>query len=426
MKSRLSGKTLFFIFIFILLSSFLYATIIDVPIDYLTIQAAIDAAANSDTVLVRSDTYVENINYNGKLITVGSWFLTTQDTTYISQTIIDGNSIGSVVTFNNGEYSTSVLCGFTIINGSATFGGGIYCYNSSPSLQNVIISGNSATSEGGGIYCIVNSNPSLQNVTISGNSAYHGGGIYYYGSSPSLEDVTITGNSATSNGGGIYCYNSSSSLKNVTMSGNTASDNGGGIWCHNSSPSLENVTITDNSAEVPNGNGGGIYCCNYSNPSLDNITITGNTAGEGGGGICCYNYSSPSLQNVTISGNSASDHGGGILCSSSSPILENVTITVNYAWYGVGIYCDSSSPSLQNVTISGNTAGFYCGGIFCCNDSNPILINSILWNYNEDIYFSYMGNPNSITISYSDIQGGEAGIVTNSNGTVNWLEGNID
>ena len=32
----------------------------------------------------------------------------------------------------------------------------------------------------------------------------------------------------------------------------------------------------------------------------------------------------------------------------------------------------------------------------------------------------------SITISYSDIQGGEAGIVTNNNGSVNWLEGNID
>ena len=29
-------------------------------------------------------------------------------------------------------------------------------------------------------------------------------------------------------------------------------------------------------------------------------------------------------------------------------------------------------------------------------------------------------------IAYSDIQGGEAGIVTNDDGTVNWEEGNID
>ena len=58
------------------------------------------------------------INYNGKLITVGSLFLTTQDTTYISQTIIDGNQNGSVVKFENGEDLTSVLCGFTITNGN--------------------------------------------------------------------------------------------------------------------------------------------------------------------------------------------------------------------------------------------------------------------------------------------------------------------
>jgi len=41
-------------------------------------------------------------------------------------------------------------------------------------------------------------------------------------------------------------------------------------------------------------------------------------------------------------------------------------------------------------------------------------------------YFSEYGNPNTITIAYSDIEGGEAGIVTNNNGTVNCLEGNID
>ena len=120
-------KTLFFIFIFILLSSFLHATIINVPVPYTTIQDGINAATNSDTVLVQPATYFENINYNGKLITVGSLFLTTWDTTYISSTIIDGFSIGSVVTFTNNENSSAILCGFTITNGSANYGGGIHC-----------------------------------------------------------------------------------------------------------------------------------------------------------------------------------------------------------------------------------------------------------------------------------------------------------
>ena len=213
-KSRLSGKVLFFIFIF--LSSFLHATIINVPGDQPTIQAGINAATNSDTVLVQPGTYVENINFNGKLITLGSLFLTTQDTTYISSTTIDGNQNGGVVRFVNEEDTTAVLCGFTITNGSANAGGGIFCYISSPSLESLAISDNSATF-GGGIRCYDSSSPSLQNVTITGNFAYQGGGICCTdNSSPSLVNVTITGNNAWY-GGGIYCINSSPSLINSIL-----------------------------------------------------------------------------------------------------------------------------------------------------------------------------------------------------------------
>jgi predicted outer membrane repeat protein len=158
---------------------------------------------------------------------------------------------------------------------------------------------------------------------------------------------------------------------------------------------------------------------------ISNITIRNGSADFRGGGVYCT-HSSPILENVTITGNSAEYYGGGIYCYSSNLSLTNVTITVNSAVYGGGIYCSHSSPSLQNVTISGNSSSSG-GGIYCNWDSNPTLINCILWNNSpEEIYFYEDADPNSITISYSDIQGGEAGIVTNNNGTVNWLEGNID
>ena len=81
----------------------------------------------------------------------------------------------------------------------------------------------------------------------------------------------------------------------------------------------------------------------------------------------------------------------------------------------------------MNVTITSNSADYYGGGICCGNNCNPSLVNCILWNdLPQEIYFYEGSYPNSITISYSDIQGGEAGIETNNNGTVNWLEGNID
>ncbi|MEA3286786.1 MAG: FG-GAP-like repeat-containing protein, partial [Candidatus Marinimicrobia bacterium] len=69
--------------------------------DFTLIQDAIDASSDGDTVLVYPGTYVENINFNGHNIVVGSLFLTTQDTSYISSTIIDGNQAGSVVTFES-------------------------------------------------------------------------------------------------------------------------------------------------------------------------------------------------------------------------------------------------------------------------------------------------------------------------------------
>jgi len=75
-----------------------------------------------------------------KSITVASLFLTTQDTSYISQTIIDGDSLDSVVKFESGEDTTSVICGFKITNGQGApypnyTGGGITCNNSSPRLE---------------------------------------------------------------------------------------------------------------------------------------------------------------------------------------------------------------------------------------------------------------------------------------------------
>jgi predicted outer membrane repeat protein len=186
---------------------------------------------------------------------------------------------------------------------------------------------------------------------------------------------------------------------------------------------FEGNTITDNSADY----GGGIYCYS-SNPGLENVTITGNSADFHGGGICCWGNSNPGLENVTIMYNSA-DYGGGIYCrENSSPGLENVTITGNSAdFYGGGIYCwESSSPVLVNVTITGNSAALG-GGIYCWENSSPSLVNCIFWNNSpQEVAFASYIDPNTITISYSDIEGGEEGIETNNNGTVNWLEGNIN
>ena len=313
---------------------------------FATIQHGINIAADTDTVLVHPGTYVENISFNGKLITVGSLFLTTTDTTYISSTIIDGNSSGSVVAFGNSENLTAVLCGFSIINGSYSNGGGIYCSSSSPSLMNLMISGNSAVF-GGGILC-TNSSASLMNMTISGNSADYGGGILCIDSSPDLMNITISDNTANLYGGGICCNESSPSLVNITISGNSA-NHGGGIYCESySSPILQNVTISDNTASDTSGRGGGIYCLDYSNPDLQKVIISDNTANLYGGGIFCYNNSNPSLENVTFANNSAGTSGGGIYCSGSNPSLVN-SIVWNDLPDGISVFSGSVTATYSNI-----------------------------------------------------------------------------
>jgi len=366
----------FSLIIFIPIS--LFSTIINVPTDQPTIQAGIDVAADGDTVLVQPGTYFENINYNGKHITVASLFLTTQDTTYISQTVIDGNENGSVVTFDSGEDSTAVMTGFTISDGSAQFGGGIYCCDSSPRLKNITISDNFATEAGGGVYCY-NSSPGLEDIIVTSNiSSDCGGGVQFWNSNSIIINITIIDNFAQWYGGGIQCYLSNPTLQNITLSNNHAVDAGGGLNCNQSSPHLSNSNITGNTANY----GGGLNCYDNSNPILQDVTISDNSVQFNGGGINCYINSNPSLENVTLSDNSADSYGGGISIEQSAPILFNATITSNTALIGGGISCyDNSSPSIDNATISENSA-IVGGGIASIN-SNSIYLTDVVVSNNE-------------------------------------------
>ena len=182
--------------------------------------------------------------------------------------------------------------------------------------------------------------------------------------------------------------------------------NKGAIFCQNSSDILiENCLISKNTA---NNDGGAILCHYNSSPKIISVSIIQNIATHNGGGICCEFFSNPTLTNIIISENSA-NRGGGIHCYNSSPILTNVIICDNIAnFYGGGCsYVGSSCPILIDVTISENSAYLYGGGIWCVDNSSPSLVNSILWNDTPQEIYIYSG---SVTATYSDIQGGWAGV----------------
>lgn len=192
--------------------------------NHTTIQDAIDNAIEGDEIVVCPGTYLETINYSSKNIILRS--TDPDDPNIVESTIIDGNSNGSVVTFNSNETSAAVLSGFTIRNGDTNGdGGGIYIKNCSPFITKNIIEDN-YSAYGGGIY-LENSDANITDNIIRNNDvSSDGGGINVYLGSPTITHNEIYGNIR---GYGIYVYNATPTIggsdSEDTDNFNTITDN---------------------------------------------------------------------------------------------------------------------------------------------------------------------------------------------------------
>jgi parallel beta-helix repeat protein len=177
--------------------------------------------------------------------------------------------------------------------------------------------------------------------------------------------------------------------------------------------------------------GGGIYSNGSPSPVVSNCRIIGNTASaDNGGGIYCAS-SSPTLQNCEIAGNSALMDGGGIHCNSlSSPTVINCMVIRNLSRKGGGIACvASSSPTISHCTLSENSAAYSGGAFWCDHFCSAEIVNSILWDDSSpsgpEIAITSSEFPSSLTISYSNIQGGQAAVLLDSGCILFWEMGNM-
>ncbi len=397
----------------ILLSSTTRGQIIDVPADQPTIQAGIDAATNCDTVLVAQGTYFENINFNGKAITVASHYLVETDSTHINNTIINGSQpsnpdFASVVTFVTGEDTTSILCGFTITGGSgmylpshdARIGGGIVCYYASAKIIHNIIEGNevnysnhawgagiASIKESGYSWTIVTGNTIRDNQSTAGSGGATGGGAEIWGnariSNNRIENNHCISASGFSGGGGVINVSINNPLDTLLFENNTISYNSvasNNAWCAGGGLYMENVysVITNNIFEFNTSEGfsyshGGAIKVNYGEATIRLNTIRYNqiigNEGAYGGGISLW-YASASFFENKISHNTATSDeiwGGGVhlfrpetLNFEGNTVSDNKVYTENVC-AGAGVACIYAEDisTFRNNKFTGNAGPIY-------------------------------------------------------------------
>lgn len=156
-----------------------------------SVQAAVDAARDGDTVALAAGVYRGDLDFRGKAVHVRG---------VGPATVLAGSGDGPVVRFVRGEGRASVLDAVTVTGGVAERGGGIEIRGASPTILRVTVTGNRARVSGSGIQ-LTRSRATLYNNLIVRNGREGAGdphGVEIVDASPLLVNNTIA--HADSNG----------------------------------------------------------------------------------------------------------------------------------------------------------------------------------------------------------------------------------
>jgi len=357
----------------------------------------------------------------------------------------------------------ATICDCTVTENMADVsGGGVYTDHGALTLTGGAITSNIAYGylgdSGAGVACW-QSEVEISACSFVANASYmDGGGLQLTLCEGSLTDTTISGNMAVGSGAGIDMNSATAVFAGCVVSGNTCSSRGGGAQFWDGDSTFLDCEITDNSAVAGGGiysegkldvrgceirensasHGGGIYW-DYSGSRkyliIADSAVTENIAAQYGGGIEGHAWdATATIINSAIAGNISngiSPDGGaaglwfqwGDLAIVNCEIIDNVSSRGDSG----GLRLKGPRPALlANCTIANNTAQGIGGGVGCENGRDLALVNSVVWGNSADVGSQLVARESQVSVSYSDVAGGEAGVYLDEEATLHWGPGNID
>ncbi|MAE70951.1 MAG: hypothetical protein CME06_10840 [Gemmatimonadetes bacterium] len=378
------------------------ADTIDVPGDFASIAAAMDAAVDGDLVLVAPGTYLEGeLNFAGKKITVSG--TAPDDSVVVEATVVEAQGERAVV-FSSGEDTLSILRGIAL--------------RGSPPLLTALT-------------VAAGSRPVVDRCLLVGSYWYDSHrGIDVDGAAIELRGCRIREFQVGSKGAGISLSESTARIVGCRIESNITQGDGAGILAEDSSVQIVDTVIRDN-ITIDEGREGGGIAAFRSRFDIRNSRIVGNqsvTISCSGGGMS-LGRSEALLVGCAIDNNHAEGLGGGILSLHSRLHMIGCTVNDNDAWdggdaiYGSGVALlescvviggESGRSSairwrgvyllLQNCTVAGNTSN---------SDAALEIVTGRSWIRNTILYDN---SPSSLdwdelppTVVYSNIEGGWPG-----------------
>ncbi len=238
---------------------------------YCTIQSAVTAANNGDTIQIADGDWEEYVTIPaGKVVTIEGSGTTTL--------LPDPNSAASAILTVDG---TLTLREVEVRNANIALGsGGGIAVNAGGSLTvaDAVIRNNSALL-GGGIWADINTTVTIAaGSQLVGNRAATGGGIYSKGNL-TVDQAELQANDAQSSGGGIYSTSQLNVTRSIIRQGEAGTDGAGIYVGANGTATLIHNHIYTNRADR---DGGGVFGKSGSHINLYYTYLSGNNAvGDG-------------------------------------------------------------------------------------------------------------------------------------------------